>query len=528
MSHTKWLRLSSFAIALVALCLSVEFCVYGSVLWRDETGCVNIANEPTLRQVWQSLQFDSAPLGWFIALRAWCAAGLSSDTSLRMLGALLLAIGIAALFANARANLGIWPVASLALLAANPLFYRYGMSTRCYGLSMALTALAIGLAAASLRRPDKPMLRGLASGAALAMMQANYFGAIVGIVIAVAVVAASRQPAPLRLRHAALLLLPGLVSMTPYILTLNDVSRWKPLLNASVSPAYALVETIVTLVDNNVAVLAALAAFIACAGFLAARAAKIEKPSEPDYRFGVFWTVLCLGSAAGFCLYVYALRYPVYNWHCLPLILIIAMGMDALFSRVTGWKATAAVAVPLIAMFAAGVSNAVQDLKTPQSNVDLCAAAVAQQTCSADLVVANPWFYGISLARYYQGPAPLIAAPLDVVPNCHRLDQAKLKEAAEKPMEPALSRMAAALRAGHAVVIVGAPLDSTTLAQRPLSRAPDPISGWDNNAYVKYWTRLEWSFMLQHARACVQSRPVGVWPPVSFENMYVYRFTGWR
>src|SRR5438094_2001379 len=56
-------------------------------LWRDETNTFNLAHMPSLRDIWNNLQFESFPLLWPLVVRGCGMFGLAdSDMGIRILG----------------------------------------------------------------------------------------------------------------------------------------------------------------------------------------------------------------------------------------------------------------------------------------------------------------------------------------------------------------------------------------------------------------------------------------------------------
>ena len=72
--------------ALVATWL-VLTSLHAGPLWRDETNSINVAQMPSLREFWDSMQFDSFPALWLLLLRCWSFLGLAnSDAGIRKIG----------------------------------------------------------------------------------------------------------------------------------------------------------------------------------------------------------------------------------------------------------------------------------------------------------------------------------------------------------------------------------------------------------------------------------------------------------
>src|ERR1051326_4689776 len=59
-------------------------------LWRDEVNSINVAEMPSLKQLWSNLRFESFPALWLMLLRGWSFLGLAeNDLSIRFLGLLM-------------------------------------------------------------------------------------------------------------------------------------------------------------------------------------------------------------------------------------------------------------------------------------------------------------------------------------------------------------------------------------------------------------------------------------------------------
>ena len=66
--------------------LHIYYCIHAGALWRDEINSIDLAAMSTVREVWQSFQFDSLPWGWIGVLRLLHAAGVDADATLRNIG----------------------------------------------------------------------------------------------------------------------------------------------------------------------------------------------------------------------------------------------------------------------------------------------------------------------------------------------------------------------------------------------------------------------------------------------------------
>src|SRR5260370_14592229 len=55
-------------------------------LWRDETNTINVAQMPSLKEMWSNMSFESFPALWLLLLRGWSLLGMAdSDAGIRVL-----------------------------------------------------------------------------------------------------------------------------------------------------------------------------------------------------------------------------------------------------------------------------------------------------------------------------------------------------------------------------------------------------------------------------------------------------------
>src|SRR5206468_482429 len=86
-------------------------------LWRDETNTFNVAQMPSLRDVWHNLPFESAPLLWPLVVRGWGMLGLTNgDMGIRILGLVIGFLFLASLWLCQHLIGGRTPTLSIALL----------------------------------------------------------------------------------------------------------------------------------------------------------------------------------------------------------------------------------------------------------------------------------------------------------------------------------------------------------------------------------------------------------------------------
>lgn len=516
-------------MGLAALSFVSEFAVFCSALWRDEVNGLNVATQPSLSGVWHSLQFDSAPIAWFLILRAWSALGLASDTGLRLLGFVTTAAIGLALYVNARRNHGCWPIASYAILGANPIFLRYASSIRSYGLAILMIVIAASATAAYLRTGGRRLLL-LSSLAVLLMMQATYTGVIFGVCLALALALTERAKGWPLARDLAILIGPGLICMLPYVWVLREAARWSDVLSSPIPIPYGLIAAMESVGAFHPIAVGAWAAFAALATLAVIRRPRDSERSPAGSHFA-FWSIFAASGLIGFTIYVYSLRYAIFSWHCLPATAVIALWADSLFASLIRGRSALNYAA-IFALAVAYASNAIasaSELKSPQTNIDLAASLVARQALPGDLVVFNPWFYEVSFDRYANRSLARVAVPFDRPVDLHRFDWARTFEASPAPLAAVERSMAQTLAGGQSVLLVGdAVLGAGQARASQLAPAPDPAAGWNHVAYENLWTRQISAFLVRHARQCYVAHPVDETPPVPYEDIRVFRFTGWK
>jgi len=164
-----------------------------------------------------------------------------------------------------------------------------------------------------------------------------------------------------------------------------------------------------------------------------------------------------------------------------------------------------------------------------QTNVDLVAAAVTRDVQPGDLVLVNPWYDGISFARYYRGRETWLTLPEITDHRFHRYDLLKSRMAAPHAVDDVMEAIGASLGAGHRVFVVGGIHFMRPGRPVPaLPPAPGSRWGWFDVPYEVVWSRQAGAFLQAHATQ-VGEVPVRVAGPVSdYESLRLLVFSGWR
>lgn len=501
-----WLdRSESLLIALLVLivtALHVRFVTNVGGLWRDETNSVNLATLPSFAEIWRLLDYDSFPMLFFALLRGWAGIfGADDDLALRALG-LITGLGIfGALWASAR-SFGIkWPLLSFAILGLNPMFIRYGDSTRAYGLGMLLILLTLRsfwLLVES-RHAATPRRVAITTLLALASVQSLYYNSV--LLLAIAAGASAVAIRTRAWRTVGIILGIGLVSaasLLPYIPMMIRMQRWKFLVTYSTDFAW-LWEHVCELLGSPNRLGVWLWPALVIVGLCVAAAAGVRawrnradcsRNPAPALFAGV---TLAVGIVvyAGF---LRVLNYVTQPWYYVTLAVFVACLLEVLFAT---WPAKKAVSVPLrfarlavaLVMLCFAVRPAWSELPTRHTNLDLVGERIQKFATRDDLVLVPLWECAIPLSRYYRGPAEIVTIPPLSDHRFHRYDLLLEQMTTAEPLRPLFARMEEVLRGGHRVFLVGF-LPFRKPDRPPPSLPPayqDAEGNWRGGAFRKVW-----------------------------------------
>src|SRR5947209_11740331 len=152
------------------------------------------------------------------------------------------------------------------------------------------------------------------------------------------------------------------------------------------------------------------------------------------------------------------------------------------------------------------------------------------QAKAGDLILINPFPYGISFQHYYHGAATDVTIPPLSDLRSHRADLLKEAMMSPDPILHLLGTIEDTLRQGHAVWLIGG-LPFLPQGQAPVVAEPgrETPQGWlAGGDYYRAWGEQAGSFMQQHAGSFARV-PVPVNQPViHYENVPLSVFRGWR
>ena len=524
----------AIACTIVIVILHVRYALKAGELWRDEAASVQFATMRSISEIYTHLEYDNFPPLLLGIVRAWTHAGFApSDMGYRALGFLIGLGVVGAFWLNARLVGDSVPMMSLVLFGLSPLAIRVGDSMRPYGLGLLFIILARALIWRLVVAPGLYTFV-LAACMAVLSVQALYQNAL--ILLAVCTASALVAAKGGHWRCFALVIATGAtaaLSLTPYLGIIARAQDWSVLNRGPVTLSSLVSVMTSALEEGGQGMLIAWWVFaILAAGFgLIAGMSRFGFFAASDRR-----RLLCQGITLVlvpgiFFGFLRLLGMPTQPWYYLLPACVVALAIDEVFAlaalRGGGVKALR----PLIAavLFALGIFGAWQGVAVRQTNADLVASKLSAVSSARDLVLVNPWYYAISLARYYKGPATIVPIPpIDDV-RIHRYDLVKRKMMERDPLGPLLTRCTDVLRSGGRIWVVGWLSVPAAGQQAPLlPPAPQSEWGWSEPHYALSWT-LQLGQLL--AMRAMRASPIAVDIPGSvnpLENLELLRVEGWR
>ncbi len=511
----------SLATALTAawLAFHVRFFLHAGALRRDEVNSVDLATSPTISDIAANLQHDSFPILWFVFIRFWIGCGIGiSDLGLRVTG-LLTGLGmLAAIWLNARRFRYRTPIATLALLGFASAMVIYGDSIRAYGPGVLLELLTLGLIWDVATRPT--LLRIVAAlVVSLMAVQTLFYNSVILFALCsggILVCLGHRH-----FKRAAIILTIGIVcavSMLPYrVLTVRSASFRAMLVHPPTMGwlVSKFVESVGYDKDNPAAgsphnawmwgiaiVISLLVALTASRRF---RGSTTEgQPIHPDIDFRkdvliYHLTVLLIGIGA-YWVFLHALAYTMQPWYYLALLALIATCIDGLFSSLPSTAVRVSLCLAAICFCASNFRPVWHDAGLRKTSLDYIATDLPELQRPGNLIIISPWFYAITFQRYYHGPAEyLTIPPMDFI-KYQKYEQIIPAMQNVHAMDPVLQRIAATLKSGHDVILLGdfEYPDSNTTPPKLLPPAPSAQSGWEDSPYYFSWRDQITFFLKSH------------------------------
>ncbi|TMQ63741.1 MAG: glycosyltransferase family 39 protein [Candidatus Eisenbacteria bacterium] len=524
----------AIAVCLLAVLFHIGFLTQAGALWRDEVNTAEFARMASVHEIYSFLKYDGFPPLVALLVRGWATAGGSSDDlGLRVFG---FAVGLAflgALWLACRSLRSPTPLFSLALIGLNPVAVRAVDSIRPYGLGMVLIVATMALV---WRAIESPSAKGFVGAGILAVLsvQCMYQNAflLVGICAAGAVVSLRRAD----LKTAGAVVLVGAVaalSLLPYRATIAAAQSWNVVIQSPTS-AMQLLSILIQAVSPGGPATAVpwLVLAIVCGRAVARSLRPRSSPGQNAASQGValFSGAVVVASTAAFLAALASTKLQTQPWYYVPLLAILAPALDAgawAAATTHAWKIARLVLAAAIA--AAMAVPGWAHVTERRTNADIVASLVGTEASAQDLIVVNPWYYGVSFRRYYKGTADWTTLPPLEDLRIHRYDLLKAAMARSNPIDPVLEKVTATLKSGHRLWLIGVFPDPRDVEEPAvLPPAPHASSGWYCAPYIITWGR-QISYLLKSHVLRAEVLPTGAGRPVNpYENLAVVVVSGWR
>lgn len=496
-------------------------------LWRDEAGVISVATLPTIREMWSNAGHESCPILFPILLRAWSFTVSGNDAALRLFGFIVGLLMLGAIWLNGWLFYRSAPLIALGLLAVNPSVVRWGDSLRAYGLANLSMLAALAVVWCFARAPNlKHWLT--AALAAIISVQCLFQNSFLLLATCVAAAAMRVHRQDLKNALAALLIgVPAALSLLPYRTIIREAQDWSVLSQIGFLP---------TLIWTNLSTALAPTApwlrwlWIALAFVAIARCVSsfrvLPNAAVDNANAMAFFTGTALVVALiGFFVFLWIAKMPTQVWYFLPLTTFSAVCIDAALAK---WPARWQFWRLAFAVVALGCVPAAHEfVASRQSNMDLVAGVLRDRAEAHDLIVVHPWTFGVSFYRQYSGPTPWTTVPPLTDHRFHRYDLFKKRMVLENPARPVLDEIAATLRAGNHVWLIGdIPLNQTPPPQ--ILPAPNNPWGWFDGPYSDVWGAQVGYFVATHA---TRGEVIPIYSATgisSLENVQVTAVAGWQ
>ena len=515
-------------------------------LWRDESHTAELAQLPALSDIVANLHWDSFPILSTALLRGWCyLPGGSTDEGLRWFGILVGSGIVASLWWLARRAHGGPPSIALLLWGMNPIAVRFGDSVRPHGLgllwiALVWTAISNLVPPTSARRggdapepDDAPVesrpgwLRWLLAGLlAIAAVQTLYPNAVILAALlaaaSVATILARRAPRVLGLVAVGAV---AAASLLPYIPSIRTASQWSAVSDAKTGGLLGDFGTMYEALKFPGPLFTVICPVLPVLLIAATVLTWLTRKSRVSQarRFGSLFALLggLLGCAGYFTLIARSAFLPQ-PWHWLPVVLLVALVAEQILG---GWRWFAALRSGLL-LAAIWSSASVNQwlLDAPFTNVDIVARQLTEAARPNDLIVVEHWYWGVTFDRYYHGSAPWVTIPPMRVINLHRYDLLQQQLQNPDATVPIREQIAATLRAGGRVWLVGNLPRLTDVEPEFAALRREKLN---TTGHYVLWT-YEVGYFLQQHEGRRQAVTIASDKPIRLEEVTLGVAEGWR
>ena len=531
---TEWLLAALITIAAVAL--HVKFWIHIGGLWRDEVNLINLSSHHSIAE----MANDSFPVLMPLLIHGWRAVGLgNTDLDLRLLGLLIGAGILIALWISAWKIHGAPPLFGLAMFVLNSSLIFFGDSLRAYGLGSIFVIALTASAFIFLQKPSKVRAVWFILFAILSVQ------VLFHNVVLVAAICFGGWAVCWRRRDrqfAFQILLVAILSagsLLPYAESLMRTSTNSDVLRTGVSLGRFFASYEDTLGYPRSwyiyiwGLLYAVIVFHAGMVFFNSTA----KPAKTDAQtlspdLNLFAAVALTIATIGFPLFFWRAQLPMQSWYVLPFMAFAAVCFDATLPAFN-WLFRSALVIfaTATAFMSVPATNAL--LNGHFSNVNLYAQQLAKFASPQDYIIIEPWFFGITFDHYYKSSTPWNTLPPIADHTTHRFDLVQRQLQNTNAIAPVLSQIDRTLQSGHRVWILsipnwmGVPPARGLKPPASLPPAPLPDTGWADWPYAHVWAAQVACLIKDHSTEFVQLKDLSTDRFIT-EDMILFMADGWN
>jgi hypothetical protein len=448
------------ALLLTAWIVVLDFTVLmnAGALWRDEINGVNIASMATFSETWEMAKHDSFRMIWTFLLRAWIVIGAGkTDFGLRILG-FLMGLGIlGVLWFSARTLYRGTPLFSLTLLGLCPTVFIYANSLRTYGCSMIFVILTILVVWQVM---EKPITNRIIIACIVAIMATQC--SIFNFVLLLSTCLTGCIVAIMNKSKKSVLAIIGIgaisaSSLLPYAFDLIDEYKESAIspvtsdflfilgrFNSAIDPAKDYM--------NHVWVAIFLSTIAVC---FFERLQSKRFNFEVQHNFSLFILLQLILGTICYTVFLKVLSSDlvILSWHFLPVLILMTLCFDAGFHQfiIKSLVLRIALITFVISLSVIVSSSAWNYAHVKMTNIDEIAAKISTSASDQDLVVVEPFTYGITFMRYYHGKAPWITIPDMNDHLVHRWDLAQTAIQDTEPLKSEFEKISKTLKSGNKI-----------------------------------------------------------------------------